>query len=122
MYFGGDPDSVTIFGESSGGASVGFHVTSNLTKGLFTRAILESPGLTQSKTWNQSESNTQFAVSALTAATSPSCAWLPGDSEYREFPGMMVSSHHSCVCCQPLICTLSFGVSRCLTLQVATKP
>eukprot|EP00035_Acanthoeca_spectabilis_P024071 m.452204 g.452204 ORF g.452204 m.452204 type:complete len:689 (+) comp20286_c0_seq1:60-2126(+) len=95
MYFGGDPDSVTIFGESSGGASVGFHVTSNLTKGLFTRAILESPGLTQSKTWNQSESNTQFAVSALTAATSPSCAWLPGNSEYREFPGMMVSSHHS---------------------------
>lgn len=37
--FGGDPTSVTIFGESAGGASVGLHVLSPCSKGLFHRAI-----------------------------------------------------------------------------------
>lgn len=37
--FGGDPSSVTIFGESAGGSSVGLHVLSPLSKGLFHRAI-----------------------------------------------------------------------------------
>jgi len=40
--FGGDPDSVTIFGESAGGASVEFHVLSPLSSGLFHRAISQS--------------------------------------------------------------------------------
>nr|WGO51707.1 putative antennal esterase CXE3 [Ectropis grisescens] len=37
--FGGDPENITIFGESAGGASTVFHVLSPLTKGLFKRAI-----------------------------------------------------------------------------------
>ncbi|UYV67767.1 BCHE [Cordylochernes scorpioides] len=41
-YFGGNPETVTIFGESAGGASVGFHLTSPVSKGLFKRAILQS--------------------------------------------------------------------------------
>jgi para-nitrobenzyl esterase len=42
--FGGDPDNVTIFGESAGGGSVLVHLTSPLSQGLFQRAILQSPG------------------------------------------------------------------------------
>ncbi|XP_063223236.1 carboxylic ester hydrolase-like [Bacillus rossius redtenbacheri] len=40
--FGGDPNSVTIFGESAGGAAVHYHVLSPLSRGLFHRAISES--------------------------------------------------------------------------------
>lgn len=43
--FGGDPNQVTIFGESAGGGSVMVHLTSPLSRGLFHRAILQSPGV-----------------------------------------------------------------------------
>ena len=42
--FGGDPDNVTLFGESAGGFSVVFHLATPLTKGLFHRAIVQSGG------------------------------------------------------------------------------
>ena len=40
--FGGDPDQVTIFGESAGGAAVLALMTSPLSEGLFSAAIAES--------------------------------------------------------------------------------
>ncbi|KAL5279764.1 CES5A.2 family protein [Megaselia abdita] len=40
--FGGDKDSVTIFGESAGGGSVSHHLQSPKSKGLFHRAIQQS--------------------------------------------------------------------------------
>jgi para-nitrobenzyl esterase len=44
--FGGDPDNVTIAGQSAGSMSVNALVASPLTKGLFKRAIAESGSLT----------------------------------------------------------------------------
>ena len=42
--FGGDPDNVTIFGESGGGLKVAALMASPLAGGLFHRAIIESGG------------------------------------------------------------------------------
>jgi para-nitrobenzyl esterase len=43
--FGGDPGKVTLAGESAGGGSVLVQLTSPMSRGLFQRAILESPGI-----------------------------------------------------------------------------
>ena len=40
--FGGDKEEITIFGESAGSISVGFHLMSNYSRPYFKRAIMES--------------------------------------------------------------------------------
>ena len=42
--FGGDPDNITIFGQSAGGGSTMYHVTSPMSAGLFQKAIAQSAG------------------------------------------------------------------------------
>ena len=42
--FGGDPEQVTLFGESAGGGAVLAHLVSPMSRGYFHRAILQSPG------------------------------------------------------------------------------
>ncbi|KAM6225057.1 cholinesterase [Rhynchocyon petersi] len=56
--FGGNPKSVTLFGESAGAASVGLHLLSPGSHSLFTRAILQS-----------GSANDPWAVMTLTEAT-----------------------------------------------------
>lgn len=42
--FGGDPENITIFGQSAGGGSVQSLMASPLTEGMFNRAIIQSAG------------------------------------------------------------------------------
>ncbi|XP_050563389.1 esterase FE4 isoform X2 [Spodoptera frugiperda] len=44
--FGGNPDNITIFGESAGAGSVSHHLISPMSKGLFNRAIPQSGATT----------------------------------------------------------------------------
>ncbi|XP_031717211.1 acetylcholinesterase-like [Anarrhichthys ocellatus] len=59
--FGGDSTKVTLFGESAGSASVGFHLLSPGSHSLFQRAVLQSgtpnapwATISQSETWHRS--------------------------------------------------------------------
>ncbi|XP_055603721.1 juvenile hormone esterase-like [Uranotaenia lowii] len=49
--FGGDPEKVTIFGQSAGGASVQMHMLSPLSRGLFSKAIIMSGSTLGFWTW-----------------------------------------------------------------------
>ncbi len=52
--FGGDPERITIFGQSAGGGSTYFHITNPANQGLFQRAIAQSAGglgISKPKTW-----------------------------------------------------------------------
>ncbi len=54
--FGGDPDNITVMGQSAGGMSVQTLVSSPLTKGLFSKAILQSCiGLSYDHTLSEAE-------------------------------------------------------------------
>ena len=50
--FGGDPDNITIAGESAGSSSVNALCVSPLTEGLFVRAIAESSGISMKKPYH----------------------------------------------------------------------
>jgi para-nitrobenzyl esterase len=41
-FFGGDPDNITVFGESAGAMSIACLLTMPIAKGLFNKAIMES--------------------------------------------------------------------------------
>ena len=61
LAFGGDPNNVTIFGESAGARNVCFQVVSPGSKGLFRRAISESGDCT-GKIATRSEAEAQAAA------------------------------------------------------------
>jgi para-nitrobenzyl esterase len=60
--FGGDPDNVTIFGESAGGLSVCTLFATPIAKGLFQRAIMESGGCTLSEDLDQGYQNARLTT------------------------------------------------------------
>ncbi|XP_031421249.1 carboxylesterase 5A-like [Clupea harengus] len=64
--FGGDPSSVTIFGESAGGVSVSLLVLSPLSTGLFHRAIAESGTATLFSVVNTNPIATAMIVANVT--------------------------------------------------------
>lgn len=64
--FGGDPDNVTIFGESAGSFDVCMHVASPESRGLFHRAISQSGGCTTLQpTQNEAEATAEELVAAV---------------------------------------------------------
>ena len=73
--FGGDPDNVTIFGESAGGLSVHSQLSSPLAGGLFHKAIVESGAysLTQPTLAAAQAAGTAFATSAGCPSQTAAC-------------------------------------------------
>lgn len=64
--FGGDPENITVFGQSAGGESTHTLITSPLAKGMISKAIIQSGlGLTQDRTLADAERDgLEFAANA----------------------------------------------------------
>ena len=68
--FGGDPNQVTLMGQSAGGASVAFHLMSPLSRDLFHRAVIQSSGALADWTFDDPEMSGHKAGWPLAATTS----------------------------------------------------
>ena len=102
--FGGNPDNVTIFGESAGGASVSILVASPAAEGLFQKAIIQSGSAVYQGNYLRPEREDAQEFAAVMAETA-GCdnmeemleitgeEWMELDSEYwlgDESPGPFV--------------------------------
>ncbi len=91
--FGGDPDNVTIAGESAGGTAVLAHLVSRSSRGLFRRAIVESGSfaLTQQSLAIAEAKGQAFASSAGCPDQTAECLRnLPTDDLLRTFPTVAI--------------------------------
>lgn len=71
-FFGGDRNKVTVFGDGAGAASIGFHMMSPMSKGLFHQAIMQ--GGTQYNQWALQDK--QVAVkNAMKMLNAMGCNW-----------------------------------------------
>ena len=63
-YFGGDPDNVTVFGESAGAESIGALLAMPAAKGLFRKAIIQS-GASKSQPADRANRTAETYLEAL---------------------------------------------------------
>ena len=90
--FGGDPENVTIMGQSAGAMSVQQHCLSPLTKGMFRRAIMSSGGgVSKMMSARGPESNYDFWRAVMAKA---GCANL---EEFRKLdPELLFTAWETC--------------------------
>nr|BAF46104.1 acetylcholinesterase [Pediculus humanus corporis] len=63
--FGGDPDLITLFGESAGGGSVSLHLMSPVTRGIVKRGILQSGTLNAPWSYMEADKAVEIAKTLI---------------------------------------------------------
>ena len=91
--FGGDPDDVTIAGQSAGGVSVLAQLVSRGARGLFERAIVESGAfalkqqpLAQAEAFGETFANGGRAARTRRPTASATFRWPTSSTTFRRLP------------------------------------
>ncbi|XP_060524766.1 acylcarnitine hydrolase-like [Cylas formicarius] len=67
-FFGGDPDKVTLFGQSAGGISIGIHIANKKSQGLYRAAICQS-GCSLTPLYQNDPKTNAYAIAKLIDST-----------------------------------------------------
>ncbi|KAL8592794.1 hypothetical protein ACOMHN_045948 [Nucella lapillus] len=76
--FGGNSDTITLFGESAGAGSIGFHLLSPYTKGFFNRSIMQSGTPLASWAINKNPTRVFYSLAQRTGCSNPFTSWVDG--------------------------------------------
>lgn len=82
-HFGGDPNNITLFGESAGAANIGSLMSSPLTKGLFHKAISQSGGF-------QLHADSRFNNAKIFGAAVSNASKVETIAELRTLPSKLI--------------------------------
>ncbi|MEV6773349.1 carboxylesterase family protein [Nocardia sp. NPDC051030] len=111
--FGGDPDDVTIFGQSAGATLVGALLATPEAKGLFRRAIMQSGSGTGAFTPEQAQRVTATAAAALgVEPTVEAFAGIPDQRFLEILPALAGLDLRTSTAADPLVGLSPFSLVR----------
>jgi para-nitrobenzyl esterase len=109
--FGGDPDNVTVFGQSAGATLVGALLATPQARGLFRRAIIQSGSGTGAFTPEQARRVTRAAATALgVAPTVDAFADIPDERFLEILPALAGLDLRTETATDPLVGLSPFSV------------
>ncbi|KAI2473983.1 esterase B1 [Diabrotica virgifera virgifera] len=94
-HFNGDPNNITLFGNSAGASSVHFHILSDKSAGLFHKAILQSGTVFNPWNWGRNDINELLLKAGKVVQSEKEALEILNDMPYKELYKIQEKLHDS---------------------------